>query len=256
MNFTVTAQDSNNNTVTGYSGTVHLSSSTDSTAAFVPSSSTLSGGIGAFSVTFDNVGSQTITATDGTITTTSGPISVSASTTATHFAVSAPSHAIDGSAFGFTVTALDAKNHVVTGYPDRVNFTSTDVAASLPAGSTLTNGKGTFSATLNTPGHQTITATDAALGSITGTSGSINVAALSISGTVTNAKRKAMPGVTVSLIAGAQTVAQTTTLPNGTYKFSNLASGTYIVKPPDGFSPSTKQVTLGTANVSGVNFMQ
>jgi len=40
----------------------------------------------------------------------------------------------------------------------------------LPANSTLTNGVGTFSATLNTPGNQTITATDTVTATINGTS--------------------------------------------------------------------------------------
>jgi len=47
--------------------------------------------------------------------------------------------------------------------------------AVLPANSTLTNGTGTFSATLNTVGLRTITATDSVTASITGTSKTINV---------------------------------------------------------------------------------
>ena len=47
----------------------------------------------------------------------------------------------------------------------------------LPANSTLTNGVGNFSATLNTAGAETITATDAATPSITGASSAITVSA-------------------------------------------------------------------------------
>src|SRR5947208_3045494 len=107
-------------------------------------------------------GNQTITATDtvtSSITGTSNAITVGAAA-ATHFAVSAPASATAGSAFNFTVSALDAFNNTATSYAGTVHFTSSDGAATLPANSTLTNGTGTFSATLATAGNQTITATD------------------------------------------------------------------------------------------------
>jgi uncharacterized repeat protein (TIGR01451 family) len=96
---------------------------------------------------------------------------------ATHFSVTAPANATAGSAFSFTVTALDAGNAVATGYTGTVHFTSTDGQAVLPANATLTNGVGTFSATLKTVGSRTLTATDTVTASITGTSGAIAVAA-------------------------------------------------------------------------------
>ena len=95
---------------------------------------------------------------------------------ATHFSV-APATATPtaGTAFNFTVTALDGSNGVVSSYAGTVHFTSSDGQAVLPANSTLTSGTGTFSVTMKTVGGQTITATDAATLSITGTSNSINV---------------------------------------------------------------------------------
>ena len=92
-----------------------------------------------------------------------------------HFAVSTPASATAGSAFSFTVTALDQINNTVTGYSGTVHFTSSDGTATLPANSTLTNGVGTFSATLRTAGGQTITATDTVTSSITGTSNPLTV---------------------------------------------------------------------------------
>jgi CSLREA domain-containing protein len=92
---------------------------------------------------------------------------------ATHFLISAPASVTAGSAFSFTVTALDQFNNTATGYAGTVHFTSSDGSAVLPANSTLTNGTGTFSATLNTGGNQTITATDTVTSSITGTSNTI-----------------------------------------------------------------------------------
>jgi hypothetical protein len=66
--------------------------------------------------------------------------------------VSAPATATAGSAFTFTVTALDAGNHTATSYSGMVHFTSSDGEAALPANATLTDG--TFSATLRTSGSQ------------------------------------------------------------------------------------------------------
>jgi hypothetical protein len=95
--------------------------------------------------------------------------------TATHFSVTAPASATAGIPIQFTVTALNASNQTVTAYSDPVHFTSTDPAATLPADSKLTNGVGTFSASLVTPGAVTITASDLLSSGIAGTSGSIEV---------------------------------------------------------------------------------
>jgi len=92
---------------------------------------------------------------------------------APHFAVAAPASITAGSAFSFTVTARDQVNNVDTGYAGTVHFTSSDGQAVLPADATLSNGFGTFSATLKTAGNQTITATDTSHASITGTSLSV-----------------------------------------------------------------------------------
>jgi len=59
-----------------------------------------------------------------------------------------------------------------------VHFTSTDPHSQLPPDSTLVSGTKIFSATLTTGGNQTITTTEKATSSITGSSNSINVGAL------------------------------------------------------------------------------
>ncbi len=63
--FSVTALDAGGQTVTGYSGTVTLTTS-DSQGGLLPTSSTISGGVGHFIAILKTVGSgtQTITATD------------------------------------------------------------------------------------------------------------------------------------------------------------------------------------------------
>jgi YVTN family beta-propeller protein len=168
FNVMVTALDASNNTATGYTGTVHFTS-TDGQAT-LPANSTLTSGVGTFTVTLKTAGAQTVTATDtvtATITGTSGAITVSAAA-ATHFSVTAPANATAGAAFNVTVTALTAANTTATGYTGTVHFTSSDGQAVLPANSTLTNGTGTFSVTLKTAGAQTITATDTVTATIMG----------------------------------------------------------------------------------------
>jgi hypothetical protein len=97
---------------------------------------------------------------------------------ATHFSVAPGSFtATAGVPLQFTVTALDVAGNVVTGYTDPVRFTSTDGSAALPADTALTNGVGTFTASLVTSGLQTLTASDLFSPSISGTSGSITVSA-------------------------------------------------------------------------------
>jgi len=79
FNFTVTALDASNNTVTGYSGTVHFTS-TDSKAQ-LPADSTLQGGSKVFSSTLPTAGGQTIAATDtaaASLSGSSGTITVGA----------------------------------------------------------------------------------------------------------------------------------------------------------------------------------
>jgi uncharacterized membrane protein len=94
-----------------------------------------------------------------------------------HFSVTAPATAVIGTAFTFTVTALDASNNVDTSYSGMVQFTSTDPHAALPPASPLASGVGSFAATLESSGAQTITATDSATSSITASSQSIAVSA-------------------------------------------------------------------------------
>ena len=178
FNFAVTALDASNNAVTTYAGTLHFTS-TDGQAV-LPANATLTNGTGTFSATLKTVGSQTITATDTvtfSITGSSNNISVSPIGRATHFSVTAPASVTAGTAFNFTVTALDASNNTVTTYAGTVHFTSTDGQATLPPNSTLTNGTGNFSVALKTTGNQSITATDIVTASITGISNLVNIIA-------------------------------------------------------------------------------
>ena len=122
---------------------------------------------------------------------------------ATHFSVTAPASVNAATAFNFTVTAVDASNKGVTGYSGTVHFTSTDGHAGLPANSKLTNGTGSFPVTLETPGSQTIAATDSATASITGTSNSITVSGASATHFSVTAPAAATVGTAISLTVTA-----------------------------------------------------
>jgi photosystem II stability/assembly factor-like uncharacterized protein len=184
--FTVTANDHFGNVATGYTGTVHFTSSDG--AAVLPANATLTNGVGTFQATFGTTGSQTITATDtvtaGITGTSSGTI-VSAGA-ATHLVFSAlGTTQTAGSPFTYTVTAEDAQGNTATTDNDDIFFSSSDSKAQLAGPTALVNGVATgVSATLFTatdppessgPADQTITATDPALGGIAGNSGAITV---------------------------------------------------------------------------------
>jgi uncharacterized repeat protein (TIGR01451 family) len=243
FNFTVTALDASNNTATAYTGTVHFTSSDGQ--AILPADSTLTNGVGTFSSTLKTAGAQTITAKDtvtASITGTSNAINVS-SGAATHFTVLAPAAATAGTAFNFTVTALDTSNNVATGYSGAAHFTSSDGAAVLPANSTLSSGVGTFSATLKTDGSQTITATDTVTASITGTSNAINVGHKASSTTLTSSQNPSSGGQPVTFTA---TVAGSPGTPTGTVTFADGATTLATVAMAGGTASfTTSSLTVG-----------
>ena len=201
LSFTVVALDALNNEVATYSGTLRFTS-TDGQAV-LPVNSTLAGGQGTFSATFKTVGNQTITATDmvkTTVTGTTSAITVAAGPSG--FSVTAPAIVIAGTAFSFTVRAIDGSGNPVTDYLGRVQFTSTDGQAVLPSNSPLTSGTGTatFSVTLKTAGTQTITATDVGTAALTGTSNSIHVPAPASGFTATGSMTSARESHTATLL--------------------------------------------------------
>jgi hypothetical protein len=151
--------------------------------------------------------------------------------------VAAPSSAAAGSAFTFTVTAQDQFNNTAPGYTGTVHFASSDSAAVLPANATLTNGTGTFSATLKTAGSQTITATDTVTSSITGTSGNIAVSAGTTTTLAVVTPATATVGVSFSFTVTAKDASgNTAPTYSGLVKFTTSDPGTL---PGDLPAPST-----------------
>ena len=93
-----------------------------------------------------------------------------------HFTIDLPAGTVAGSAFQVTVTARDQAGAVATNYGGTINLTTSDGNATLPSTATFTAGVATFAATLRTAGPQTVTATDAAVASITA-QGAVTVSA-------------------------------------------------------------------------------
>ena len=186
--FTVTAIDPNGQTDTHYTGTIHFSS-TDPHAV-LPANYTFTAadaGVHTFSATLETAGTQSVTATDTSSQSTTGSesnISVIAAAASSLTVTGFPNPDTAGAAGTFTVTAYDPYGNIATGYAGTVYFTSSDPQASLPAGYSFTAadaGKHTFSATLKTAGTQSVTATDTASQSTTGTEPNITVIAAAAS---------------------------------------------------------------------------
>ena len=211
-NVTVTARDAFGNIATGYTGTVHFTSTDPRRRS--PADYTFTGGdagVHVFPTTLKTAGSQTVTATDtvtGTITGTTSSIAVSPAATSTLALSGNPASVTAGNAASVTVTARDAYGNTAPAYTGTVHFTSTDGAASLPSDYTFTggdNGVHTFTNAyiLTTVGSRTVTATDTVTGSITGTTTAIAVnpagaATLVLSGTPASVTAGSTGSVTVT----------------------------------------------------------
>ena len=169
-----------------------------------------------------------------------------------HLSVSAPASAAVGTAFQFSVTAMDAGNHPLPGYAGAVHLTSTDAAAVLPADTVLSGGAMTFMATLKTAGNQTITATDSSRAFITGTSASINVGTVTQS-TATHftvsAPQSATAGSAFTVtVTAADANNQTVTGYTGTVHFTSTDSAAVLPANTNLTNGAGMfQVTLNTA---------
>jgi prepilin-type N-terminal cleavage/methylation domain-containing protein len=179
----VTAEDGGGNVVTNYSGTVALSikAGTGTSGASLTGCSAvnLNGATTFTGCKIDKPGTgYVLVASDGTLSVESSALDVTSGPGASLAVVGYPSPTGAGVSQNFTVTAKDAAGNVATGYTGKVHFTSSDLAATLPADYTFKAtdaGTHTFSATLKTLGTQSITATDTATGSLTGSQTGITV---------------------------------------------------------------------------------
>jgi hypothetical protein len=178
---TVTAMDPYGNIATGYTGTVHFTS-TDPGAKLPADYPFQTGDQGSHTfpggATLYKAGTQAVTATD-TVAGFNGSASVSVKAApAVAFMIIVPPSVVSGTPFNVTVVAVDAYGNTDTNYAGTVHFTTsdTDPGVVLPPDYAFQPGDAgmvTFpgGVTLITAGSQTITVTD----TVTGITGSATV---------------------------------------------------------------------------------
>ncbi len=190
--FTVTAIDSSGNQMTGYTGTVHISS-TDPQAV-LPADYTFTAadaGVHMFAATLKTASTNNIftaiTTTDTTLSWLTGSvtgITVNPAAVRTFTVVTGPANGwpkamiISGQAFPVSVFAYDPYGNLVPSYTGTVHLTSSDPQAVLPGDYSFTaadQGEHDFTVTLVAVGTPAITVADTANSTVTGT-GSFNVA--------------------------------------------------------------------------------
>jgi hypothetical protein len=207
---TVTAVDAVGDAVPSYRGTVHFTS-TDSSAdlpgdyTFTPDDH----GTHTFRVTLRTAGSRTITVADLEADSIMGNATVAVSpAAASSFLVSDfPSPSTAGVAGSVTVTAEDRYGNIATGYRGSVRLSSSDSQATLPgtyAFNSNDNGTHSFNVTLKTAGSQSITATDVAAASLTGSQTDILVVPAATSKLDIAAPASIAPGVPFDLTVTAR----------------------------------------------------
>ena len=168
--------------------------------------------------------------------------------------VAAPTSVTAGTPFSFSVTEKNRTGTTATTYAGTLTFTSSDPLATLPAPSTLTNGTGTFMATLTDDGSQSITVADSANSISTTTLIGVTGGTIAVGGfpaadsigvahtvtvTVTDMSGKTMTGFTgtVSLASSDQTAV----LSPASYTFTSTDAGVHVFN-----------VTLNTGGVQSI----
>ena len=214
--FTVSLFDNQNNPATTFTGTMSLSSS-NPTARFALASNpgaqissytftAADAGFRQFVVSFSKAGQSSVVAAAPGVTGNSVSIQVQAAQAA-KFAVSEFPTPIDPNTSRLVrVTALDQFGNTADQYAGQVRVSSSDPAAVLPAQGKLTGGTGFFLVTLNTPGSQSITASDTLNAAVLGSQSGITV-------TGTNPNPQPQPPQVSGLPATTLTAGSTTSVP-------------------------------------------
>jgi hypothetical protein len=167
---TVTVRNSVGQVVTGYTGTVHFTSS--DAQAGLPADYTftaLDAGVHSFVVTLKSAGARSVWATDTTTTSLSGVVAkiAVAPAAATSLAIKGLVPMTAGGSATLTVTAFDPYGNVATGYAGTVHFSVDDAQATVPVDYTFVagdHGAHTFSVVLKTAGYHHVRATDVTVG--------------------------------------------------------------------------------------------
>jgi hypothetical protein len=276
--YTVTAWDYNNQVATHYVGTVTFSSTDAGSGVVLPANYTFTAadaGVHTFSATFTTAGSRTLSLRDtawvtsgggtgggtsgggtgGSTPTGSTTVTVIPGAASTFKVAGFPTAVTAGTSGNVTVSAYDPYGNVATGYSGTLHFSSSDGQVSLPADSGLTNGTGSFAATLKTVGSQSLTVTDLSNSALTGTQGGIAVSPAAAS----SFQLTGFPTSTTAGVAGTVTVTAYDPYGNvatgygGTVHFTS--SDSQATLPTDGpltNGAATFSVTLFTAGAQSL----
>jgi hypothetical protein len=169
---TLVALDASGNVLTGYTGTVHFSSS--DAKAVLPADYTFTaadGGFHTFTATLKTAGTQSISVVDTAHPSVTTSLSVSIAPGAvTHFLISGPATVTQGVGFKVTVSAVDDFGNVNPGYRGVVHLSSTDSTGGTQNFTFSNNDHGVhiFSYTFNALGFQTLSIVDTTDSSIFG----------------------------------------------------------------------------------------
>jgi uncharacterized protein (TIGR03437 family) len=173
VTLTVTATKSDGTTNTGYTGTVHFTSSDGN--AKLPSDATLTSGVGKFTIPLNTPGGQIITATDTAAPLTTGTTATIGVGPRLKLDQSATSIKV-GDSVTFLATVTNNAGVTLTGFNGVIRFTSSDTSATLPPDTTVVNGTtGNVTVKFNTIGVYTVTAYDPTNGVTYATSSNITV---------------------------------------------------------------------------------
>ncbi|NUQ64021.1 MAG: hypothetical protein HUU20_16210 [Pirellulales bacterium] len=159
----VVALNGENRPALSYNGTADVS--TNPQGATLPANVTFVNGVATFQVTFNTANANTtLTVTDSVNTslTKTATINVVDPSVVTRFALLLPPYVPKGAPVTVRVAALNGLGGLVSNYSGPATVTSSDGAAVLPAGNTVTftNGIAAFQVTWNTLGSQTLTVAD------------------------------------------------------------------------------------------------
>jgi subtilisin family serine protease len=227
-NVTVTTTDTYGNVITGYIGTVSVSS-TDPNAV-LPGAYTFVAadqGTHTFTAVLDTAGAQAITATDTASGISGGEtgIAVQAAALARLAVTGFPTSIVAGTPSAITVSTEDSYNNIITCYRGAVSLDSSDLNATLPAVYTFTAsdaGTHTFAVSLDTAGTQSITAQDVQDSAIVDSESGIVVRAAPATRLVLSGYPSlTTAGATQSFMLTAEDLfGNTATTYNGTIRFS------------------------------------
>jgi len=242
------------NVVTDYAGTLRFTSTDPS--AVLPSDTTLVNGVGTFSSTLYTAAPITIRARDTASSDLTNTANVTVNPAAfTHLSLTTPATANTGTAFYATLTALDAYNNTVKSFADTIHVTSTSTQSVLPADFVLTNGAKQISAKLNSPGNQTITATDTN-NSTAFTSGNINVGNTAAKLIITGSSTSIAGNVATYTVTAQDTVGNAVPGYNGTIHITStdttatLPADITLVNGVGTFNVTLKKATTSTVTAT------